>query len=442
MITPVSAVNVERNLVVNGNFESPEPAPFVIEGWTRWYDQGSGVGNHSGDYAAGTPVTNDLCVWANDGGIEQTVTGITEGTYLLSADFINSLAAPLTGGARAIVKVEMSNNGVFWWAQEMSIDVTAPSSEWQNEWMYITVTPNELGQHADSIRVIAMLWRADGGGNAYIDNISLTNVVHRAYNPDPVHGAIVDSSLNTLGWSNPDPNLAGDPITCDVWLRESAVALDDPNFAPVNAGLYRIVHGQAGNSAAITPPLQEGMFYYWRVDCIDPSVGTTVGTVWEFTTGDVPPVADAGPDQYVWLTMDDGTPADGMVTVTLEGSYQDDGTSAVTTQWVVGTKEPAGAVVTIANPNAAVTTATIDSEGWFQLVFQVSDAANTRDNDMYVGVYDSACTAAHEDPADIAVKYPNGSGDIDGDCDVDLDDFALMATSWMDCMSDKLGCAQ
>jgi hypothetical protein len=58
-----------------------------------------------------------------------------------------------------------------------------------------------------------------------------------------------------------------------------------------------------------------------------------------------------------------------------------------------------------------------------------------------VGVYVDACEAANADPADMPTKYPNGQhGDIDGDCDVDMTDFAILASTWLDCMSAKLGC--
>ena len=82
----------------------------------------------------------------------------------------------------------------------------------------------------------------------------------------------------------------------------------------------------------------------------------------------------------------------------------------------------------------------IDDTGWFYFDFTVSDDVGSASDTVNIGVYVDACTAANEDPDDIPATYPDGHGDIDGDCDTDLEDFALLAGSWLECMSDKLDC--
>ena len=59
---------------------------------------------------------------------------------------------------------------------------------------------------------------------------------------------------------------------------------------------------------------------------------------------------------------------------------------------------------------------------------------------MEVIVYGSACEAAKGDPDDIPANYPGGIGDLNNDCNVDMNDLAVMAATWIECLSTKLGC--
>ena len=177
-------------------------------------------------------------------------------------------------------------------------------------------------------------------------------------------------------------------------------------------------------------------YYFWQVNCTDPSLGTTEGFVWSFNTGDVPPEPNAGADQYVWLE-------DGSVTFTLSGTVKDDNKSPVTTNWSLDYSETDPATtVTIDEPNALTTTVTIDNTGWFEFLLTAEDDnIGVGEDTMNVGVYSSVCEAAKEDPTDRYSNYPGGfNGDIDGDCDTDLFDFAILALTWLDCMSEKLPC--
>jgi hypothetical protein len=262
----------------------------------------------------------------------------------------------------------------------------------------------------------------------------------------------VTPSADVISWTNPAPLVnPSDTILCDVWFRSSATPLADPNLVAGQPGAVQIVNDEAINSLDLSTKgitLVADRYYYWKVNVIDPNNGATPfqidGFTWSFFTGDAAPIVDAGTDQYVWLTA-------GTKTFTLTGSYTDDGKSAATTTWALNplTQTDPATIVTIATPSIAqgiktlgshATTVTVNNTGWFFFDFTATDSAGAAVDTVNVGVYVDACAAANADPADMPASYPNGHGDIDGDCDVDLSDFAIMAESWLDCMSTKLGC--
>ncbi len=258
-------------------------------------------------------------------------------------------------------------------------------------------------------------------------------------NPVPADNSGYPATSTTVSWSNPDPNDPAQPITAMAYLYESDVKMaTDPNMGPelYDEGVQVLVVDETQESATVS--LSPNKHYYWKVYITDPSMGTTAsGPVWYFQTADSAPTdVYAGADQYVWLE-------DGDTQFTLMGNYNDDGKSPVTILWedLSNPLEQApGTTVTINSPDSVVTTVDIDGDGWFLFQLTVSDVVGSVTDQLNVGVYVNACEAAKADPSDIAAGYPAGHGDIDGDCDTDLVDFALMAGSWLECMSDKLGC--
>ena len=258
-------------------------------------------------------------------------------------------------------------------------------------------------------------------------------------NPVPADNSGYPSSSTTLSWSNPDPNDPAFPITAVAYLFESDEKLAaDPNMGPdvYDEGVQVLVVEASQESAAVT--LNPNMHYYWKVYLTDPGLETTAsGPVWYFQTADSAPTdIDAGADQYVWLES-------GTTQFTLTGTYTDDSKSAVTELWedLSNPLEQApGTTVTINSPDSVVTTVDVNGDGWFLFQLTVSDAVGSVSDQLHVGVYVNACEAAKADPTDISASYPAGNGDIDGDCDTDLVDFAILAGSWLECMSDKLGC--
>jgi hypothetical protein len=267
------------------------------------------------------------------------------------------------------------------------------------------------------------------GGDYLIDKVYLgatPNEWSFASVPVPAIDSIATLSgpqtLTDLSWTD-----AADMLSCDVYLK---VDDGDPNVPIFDAGDLIATGVTTGtvNLASAGVTLTNNTPYVWRVDSTS-GTGTTQGYLWWFETGDAPPVVDAGADQYEGL---DPTVA----TVSLNGSVIDDGTSPVITLWTVD--DPNN--VTITNPTATVTTATINAAATRIFTLTATDAVSSRADAMTANVYATPCEAAYADPAGIPAKYPNGSGDIDGDCDTDLDDFALFAASWLDCFDARLGC--
>lgn len=263
-----------------------------------------------------------------------------------------------------------------------------------------------------------------------------------ALKPIPAVGGTLPTVNDVLSWTNPDPNDPADTVTADVFILQSNTPLTDPNLGPamVEPGCVQVANDITAESLDLSDAgynLMADKYYYWAVHVTDD--GKVVkGFDWHFlSSGDAPPAnISAGADQYVWLV-------NGTRQFTLTGTYTDDNESPITIQWadISNPLEQApGTTVTINNPNAATTTVNVNGDGWFLFSFTVSDQQGTGTDNVNVGVYVNACAAAKADPTDIAAKYPAGHGDIDGDCDTDLADFALLASSWIDCMSPKLGC--
>lgn len=300
---------------------------------------------------------------------------------------------------------------------------------------------------AESVKMVLTNVNYNGLGTAKYgwDNVSIAIPGGTpALFPVPIVGGTLPAVTDVISWTNPDPNNPADTITADVFILESDTLITkDPNLGPtiLDPGVVMVANDITAESLDLSDAgytLQVGKYYYWAVHITDPEIGVIEGFDWYFlATGDAPPSeVSAGADQYVWL--DGGTNQ-----FTLTGTYTDDGKSPVTIEWLDLSnplEQAPGTTVTINSPNAAVTTVDVDGDGWFLFSFTVTDGVGSGTDTVNVGVYVDACAAAYADPDDIQTAYPNGTGDIDGDCDTDLNDFALMAATWMDCMSDKLGC--
>ena len=449
LMTVLTVMPVKAALVTNGGFDVDAAEWNATGGGTvSWAsDHLTEAGNGFVTLATGELGSTDWAwaVWYQVGLEMLDEWGIPAGTTIsLSADI-----KEISGNGNledAALKIESWSDSGLVDDYEEAVVVT---TEWANYSIDYTINPSATGVKC----VLVHVPESNDPATEYgFDNVAIKIPGGTpALKPVPIVGGALSPSNPVLSWVNPDPNNPGDTITADVFILESDVILTtDPNLGPINPedGVEQVAFGTADESVDLSLagyPVQEDKYYYWAVHITDPTVGVVEGFIWNFQTFDGPPTdVSAGPDQYVWLTMDDGTPNDDKVTFTLTGTYTDDGESPVDTTWALDeelTETDPATVVTITNPNSATTTVKIDNTGWFYFDFTVSDSVASISDTVNIGVYVDACEAAKEDPDDIAAAYPDGHGDIDGDCDTDLEDFALLAASWIECMSDKLDCA-
>ncbi len=307
-----------------------------------------------------------------------------------------------------------------------------------------TTYSTEFTVSSPKVRLMFAVSTGWGGANdtdtiTAVDNIRIAMPAgSKPDNPSPVSGTVnLTAITDELKWINPLPVNMDDTITCNVYLEA-----DDGDEAfisePIATGLADDTISLSEYGISLLP----GTKYYWKVDCVDPNSGspaTTEGLTWDFTTAsDVAPVVDAGADLWRWLDPEDTSHA----TIDLDGTVEDDGKSELTTKWTLLSKDPSDAVVIIDDPNAVDTFVTVDSTGYYTFQLEAKDEIWTVSDSLAVIVHETACEAAYSDPDDIPATYSGLHGDIDGDCDIDLVDFAYMASHWLDCMSVKLGCVQ
>ncbi|MCE5185234.1 MAG: hypothetical protein LLF76_03815 [Planctomycetaceae bacterium] len=119
----------------------------------------------------------------------------------------------------------------------------------------------------------------------------------------PASASSVLPTLNTLSWTNTEPNSPDGTITCDVYFGNTEPNLNKPGY-----NLTQIASGIAANSVAIPAgmlPLSESR-YYWVVDTYDSSttpnyLGT--GALWHFDVTAVPLITADPQSQTVKLGL-------------------------------------------------------------------------------------------------------------------------------------------
>jgi hypothetical protein len=411
-------------LTDNGDFES------VVgpgEGWGVWAGGGiiasenltGGVGD-SQFVSLNAYGTDGWAGWFNQDGVggELDVLGIPAGeTVTVACDIILLSGADNVGG----LKVESWAGGVGGASVGDSGNVFFTiDGIWQNYSTTYTLTTD-----ATELVVSMMNLASDFGTPADIgfDNITVT-VPGKALRPVPTVGAIApDDTTTAVTWVNP----AG-TSTVAAYLYESDTELvNEPNLGQFTPGVFEpgtqtlTVDGGL-ESANISVTVDK--YYYWNVH-----VNGVAGYTWNFlVAGDSIPVVDAGPDQYL---VTEGSP----MVLNLDATVTDDGTPTIT--WTditnAGDKDPATSVV-INSPSTEDTTVTLSNvsgvvNGWYQFEITVDDGFNLPVVDQVaVGVYGTCKEAAVADPDD---TY-DAIGDIDGNCKVELPDFALLAGTWLE----------
>lgn len=451
-------------LLQNGGFDAEPWAAQFNEG-TQNYPQGwSGWGSSGWHVTPGNPndapyILGDkaITIYYGDTGVHQPIAASEGDFFIFTGQMNHPTTDPYGEGGPLGGALSLYRHGIlrieFWtgpWdpnpAQSgvliESVEIGRTNGNDPGETWFEFTGGAQAPAATGEVRFVATVYDEPGevvDGKLYFDDLAaFAPGPRQANNPVPSYDAAVGVDLDILSWTAPEPNEPGDTVVCDVWL-----SADEPNFVASNPNAAKFTDkaesvSLSGEGFAV----KEDTTYFWRVDCRDPSVGTTEGMVWTFNTGDTPPTVNAGVDRYVWLDMDDGDGDDTKVTVTLSGVVDDDGKSPVTTEWTLNYSETAeGTNVIIDNAAEPLTTVSIDNTGWFQFLLTADDDFGHGENIVHVGVYSSACQAAMEDPSDRYNSYPDGlTGDVNSDCETNLEDLAIVASTWLDCMSDKLGC--
>jgi len=247
-----------------------------------------------------------------------------------------------------------------------------------------------------------------------------------AHTPVPANGASVDTTLALLDWINPDPNVPGNPVYCDVYLGMAADRLsmdkitlgNDISQVDINTTNFPTY----GN-------LQNNTQYYWAVDVHDGG-NVRSGPMWSFLTAhNDAPVVNAGPDQVSWLGKS-GTPSQEVIA--LDGSSSDDG--PYTVLWTqVANGAPS---VTITPNNVDDTSVTVTARGTYVFMLTADDGAKQTSDTVQVIVGSTACDASH-----MSTGASYDAMDQNHDCVVNMADFAMLIVSdWLTCTDRLTNC--
>ncbi len=253
-----------------------------------------------------------------------------------------------------------------------------------------------------------------------------------ATRPQPSNFGNASPSLTQLCWTNPLPSQPEGQITCDVYFGST-----EPNALLPHYGLQKIAAQTTGTCVALPYALTAYKKYYWMVDVYDSSKtpSLTEGMLWQFSTDNAAPIVNAGADQYLWLN-NAGDPA--AATVNLAGTVSDDGlpSGILTRLWTQASGpaqiiDPNGVIIAtqvVANTNNI--SLVLPAAGTYQFVLTANDSAITSSDTVQIVAAATPCLAAKAMPGYVPI-----TGDIDGDCFVNLNDLAVFATHWLECNS-------
>lgn len=247
-----------------------------------------------------------------------------------------------------------------------------------------------------------------------------------AHTPVPADGASVDTTLGLLDWINPDPNIPGNPVYCDVYLGT------EPNRLIMDKKTLGNDISQVDMNTTNFPTygnLQNQIQYYWAVDVHDAG-DLLAGEMWSFLVDhNESPVVNAGDDQVTWLGYS-GTP--GQEIVYLDGTTSDDG--AYTVLWVQAAN--GAPAVTISPNNVDDTSVTITARGTYEFILMADDGIRQTSDTVVIIVGSTSCDASH-----MSTGEAYDAMDQNEDCIVDLADFmVLIAGDWLECTDSLTNC--
>jgi len=246
--------------------------------------------------------------------------------------------------------------------------------------------------------------------------------------PIPIIGGAENLPNKVISWTNPKG-----AVNADVYMME----LTSPADYGVNPRTEGTLIAHDTNAQSLTvSSLQVNRYYYWIVDV---NMGSSVigGFIWDFHTTNLN--VEAGPAQYLVRTASPKT-LKLNATVTSDNAIA---TYAWTDITLAANKDPY-TTVTIVSPTTEDTNVTLTNtepnhtvDGWYQFTLTVTDVkGNIAVDTVNVGVFSTCAAAAIADPTDTYT----GAGDLNGDCKVDLYDFAVIANNWLACDSLKRSC--
>jgi hypothetical protein len=292
-------------------------------------------------------------------------------------------------------------------------------------------TPIILGGNVYSL---TYKYAANGTAQNDVALVFVRSARHMTRTPVPANQTVMLSSPSTLSWTNPDPNIPGNSITCKVYfgMDPNRLNMDTVTLAP-NASTVAINATNFPTYGA--QPLTNKSTYYWVVDCTDPSANPAdgLGLFWKFSTDfNNAPTVDAGSNQVVWLGKS-GIPGQEMVS--LVGAISDDGLpkppGAYTVKW---TQVSGPAVVTPSPDNTVSTNVTITVTGTYVFQLTADDTDKQASDTVQVIVGTNSCHAS----------FLNGtnynSKDFNTDCVVNLADLADFVAAWLACTNTQEGC--
>jgi len=246
----------------------------------------------------------------------------------------------------------------------------------------------------------------------FADGVTTVTAVH-PLKPFPTNDSIVSPGDVELSWTLPDPCVPGQPVPVDVYFTDDLTLLEQ--FTDPAA--IQVVSKQ--NVTSVIMQTQPKTRYYWAVDTYVDSAAAfpVVGPIFSFFADNMPPEVDAGADVVTWLADD------GLRTKNLDATVTDD--EAYTVQWTV-ISEPNEGTAVIETATAEDTSITLSALGEYVLQLDAFDGEYTGSDTVTINVYNDGCQAAQSLP-----DYEPLAGDLDEDCDVDLDDFAIFIENWL-----------
>jgi len=233
-------------------------------------------------------------------------------------------------------------------------------------------------------------------------------------NPNPADDSTITFGDVELSWTLPDPCVAGQPVSVDVYFTDDWEAL----YSFTNPAAIQVVSNANVNSVVVQTQLKTR--YYWAVDTyIGNPNDPILGPIFSFYADNLPPEVDAGSDVVTWLQ-------DGLSTGDMEATVTDTGVH--TMQWTVVSEpnDPNSPDAVITDPSAEDTSITLSALGEYVLKLEAADSEYSSSDTVTINVYNDSCEAAKALPG-----YEPFPGDLNGDCIVDDLDLAILEKDWL-----------